>query len=182
MWIYSLGITLRRTIQSVSASNSQRRNQRGTRSMAKSESEATAVGAQPTSNNNVPAVTMATAKREANGNFGGAATDNENIKMIYNNSVDDGNATNCDSDSGNGSGKTFKNLTSLEYVIRTMCEPNIHYRASLMYLLDVSTTIFQLNSLFLAWRPSPFRVPAQNSRFLPFQLFCVPEMPNLIHT
>lgn len=35
-------------------------------------------------------------------------------------------------------GQKHKNLTSLEYVIRAMCAPNILYRASLMYLLDVS--------------------------------------------
>lgn len=34
-----------------------------------------------------------------------------------------------------------KNPTSLECVIRAMCAPNIYYRASLMYLLNVSNML-----------------------------------------
>lgn len=74
MWIYSLGITLRRTMQTFSSTTSQ---------------------------------------------HGKTSTTN---------------ALNTDT---NTTSKP-KNYTTLEHVIRAMCAPNIVYRASLMYLLDVS--------------------------------------------
>lgn len=75
MWIYSLGVTLRRAIQTFST---------GTNQQSK------------------------------------AATVKSTLNTVANNE------------------RKHKNITSLEYVIRAMCSPNILYRASLMYLLDVS--------------------------------------------
>lgn len=93
MWIYSLGITLRRAVHTLSTGT----NQQAT---AGTTVEAYYNDAAP-----IPATTTTTAT---------AIT--PSVKNPSNN----------------------RNPTSLERVIRAMCAPNIYYRASLMYLLDVS--------------------------------------------
>lgn len=79
MWIYSLGITLRRAVHTFSTGTNQ----------------------------------------QATGTTVEAPYNDANVKNPSNN----------------------KNPTSLERVIRAMCAPNIYYRASLMYLLDVSSIL-----------------------------------------
>lgn len=51
-----------------------------------------------------------------------------------------------DADDGNDRNNV---LTSLEYVISCMSTQNLHNRASLMYLLDVSITIYMYNILHI---------------------------------
>lgn len=95
MWIYSLGITLRRAVHTLSTGT----NQQAT---AGTTVEAYYNDAAPTT------TTTATSSSTT------AIT--SSVKNPSNN----------------------RNPTSLERVIRAMCAPNIYYRASLMYLLDVS--------------------------------------------
>lgn len=85
MWIYSLGITLRRTMHTFSSAASQQ--------------------------------TKAAAANAAN--------------------------------TADSTASKPKNDTRLEHVIRAMCAPNIVYRASLMYLLDVSIA-HAINAILLA--------------------------------
>lgn len=104
MWIYSLGITLRRTIQSLSGANNGNQPRATTAGRATALLKTTSAFARTSESGNCD--------KEGEGLGGG----NDNIRQQH------------------------KSLTSLEYVIRAMCAPNIHYRASLMYLLDVSIT------------------------------------------
>lgn len=99
MWIYSLGITLRRAVHTLST---------GTNQQAKAGTtvEAYYNDADPTATTTTTTATNATSTT--------AIT--SSVKNPSNN----------------------RNPTSLERVIRAMCAPNIYYRASLMYLLDVS--------------------------------------------
>lgn len=83
MWIYSLGITLRRAVHTFPTGT----NQQATRTIL-----------------------------DALHNDGAAVTNPSNNN---------------------------KNPTSLECVIRAMCAPNIYYRASLMYLLNVSNMLYE---------------------------------------
>lgn len=92
MWIYSLGITLRRAVHTLSTGTNQ---------------QATA------------GTTVEAYYNDASTTTTAAAATTSSVKNPSNN----------------------RNPTSLERVIRAMCAPNIYYRASLMYLLDVSIII-----------------------------------------
>lgn len=124
MWIYSLGVTLRRTIQSTTASSaSQYRNGKYDAGIAMLQQQNGGYEndgvAQVTANKRPPEpITQQNHHRTAiNGHVNHLGNDNDAIPTTNN---------------------VYKHLTSLDFVIRMMCAPNLHYRASLMYLLDVS--------------------------------------------
>lgn len=111
MWIYSLGITLRRTIHSFSGTNTG--NQVKVTTTAATVATTTKTASAPLTKTTTSTIPSTFTRTDENDNEGGG---NDNIRQQH------------------------KNFTSLEHVIRTMCAPNINYRASLMYLLDVSNT------------------------------------------
>lgn len=130
MWIYSLGITLRRTIQSTSATSQQRKALQGT--MHQQQTTTTTALANYENDGGRGAPVIAAHQQPSHGgnasNGHHPANDNDNEPITNN---------------------MYKHLTSLDYVVRTMCAPNLHYRASLMYLLDVSTNLDVFFLLFL---------------------------------
>lgn len=149
MWIYSLGVTLRRTIQSTSA-NSSHQHSKGVHEsgLAMLQRQNTAPGtyqndvvAQVTAHTNTrqPGLTSLHHQprqpphqhQQSNGRVNHAANDNDDSGMITNN--------------------VYKHLTSLDYVVRMMCAPNLHYRASLMYLLDVSHLKYIIINIYLTY-------------------------------
>lgn len=128
MWIYSLGITLRRTLQSFSSANIQRRT--------------------TTSTTTTTTTTAATAAQASNRGIGIAKVTMKAPGAMLQHcqppSSSHPTGNNDESDSNNGAQTPPKNpnkKSSLDYVIRTMCAPNRNNRASLMYLLDVSIVI-----------------------------------------
>lgn len=133
MWIYSLGITLRRTIQSSSGGSSHRRV---TSSDAAQPSGPKDCGAPATANRRAPAA--ATQQRLHQRPSDGGAGGNGTRLARHNNYAEIGEHFSAGSEFATLPRNAYRHLTSLDYVIRTMCAPNIHYRASLMYLLDVS--------------------------------------------
>lgn len=144
MWIYSLGITLRRTIQSTSGTSLQRKMTTGANGAAVLLNYQNDNGNTMTMGQRIkaPAV-MTMVNHQANGILDKNGNGSENLMKNHYNKDKAAIAvsSSCDTDNVCVAKNMYKNLTSLEYVIRTMCAPNIHYRASLMYLLDVSKFI-----------------------------------------
>lgn len=136
MWIYSLGVTLRRTIQSTTASSSSqyRSNKHGAGiAMLQQQQNAGYANdavAQVTANQRTPEPV--------------AHQQNHHHRTMMNGHV---NHLDNDNDTVPTTNNVYKHLTSLDHVIRMMCAPNLHYRASLMYLLDVSN-LKQIDTIF----------------------------------
>lgn len=146
MWIYSLGITLRRTLQSFSSANNQRK---ATHALSRGSGGGVGDGA-----------TLLNAQNDiGNTNQRTKAPGAMMVRCQLSTAPSHhptGNDDNRDSDSNNGAQIAPKNSSkksSLDYVIRTMCAPNRNNRASLMYLLDVSITSL-LFSFFFELHPA----------------------------
>lgn len=121
MWIYSLGITLRRTIQST-ANNQHQRKGISESGIGLMQNQQMTIG-----NYQNDVVVQATARKPIT-----------NTTTMTTNHQHHGHHFGQDNDTGLITNNAHKHLTSLDYVVRMMCAPNLHYRASLMYLLDVS--------------------------------------------
>lgn len=127
MWIYSLGITLRRTLQSFSTANNQRK---ATQALNRGNGTGGGTGA-----------TLLNAQNDIGNPNQRTKTPAAMLVRCQSSLQPTGNDDNGDSDSNNSAQIAPKNSSkksSLDYVIRTMCAPNRNNRASLMYLLDVS--------------------------------------------
>lgn len=127
MWIYSLGITLRRTLQSFSTANNRRK---ATQALNRGSDAATTLNAQ----NDIGNTNQRTKAP-------GAMTVRCHLAATAGALHPTANNNNDESDINNRAQIAPKNSSkksSLDYVIRTMCAPNRNNRASLMYLLDVS--------------------------------------------
>lgn len=133
MWIYSLGVTLRRTIQSTLSTSSHHRNGKlGGSGIAMMQQQQNGgyendIVAQVTANQRPPA-SVAQRNQESVAPHGPV------------------NHLTSDNDTTLTTNSVYKHLTSLDHVVRMMCAPNLHYRASLMYLLDVSMIV--LSTMF----------------------------------
>lgn len=128
MWIYSLGITLRRTLQSFSTANIQRK---ATQALNRGSGGATMLNAQNdigNTNQRTMAPGALTVRCESTAASHHSTGNNENDESDINNRAQI-------------APKNSSKKSSLDYVIRTMCAPNRNNRASLMYLLDVSIII-----------------------------------------
>lgn len=146
MWIYSLGITLRRTLQSFSTANNQRKaTQALNRGAGTAGTGATLLNAQndignPNQRTKTPAAMLVRCQssQQPTGNDDNDASDSNNSAQI--------------------APKNSSKKSSLDYVIRTMCAPNRNNRASLMYLLDVSIIVSSLYFISLFFLVCPIQI------------------------
>lgn len=147
MWIYSLGITLRRTLQSFSTANSQRK---ATQALNRGGGTGAGAGA----GTRTDGATLLNAQNDIGNTNQRTKTPGammlqrcqSSSTMVSTHQPTGNNNDKDESDSSSAqiATKNSSKKSSLDYVIRTMCAPNRNNRASLMYLLDVSVQHFFL--------------------------------------